>query len=1024
MEKYTRTKNKRPRLKTDTRQKKTLPGGKLHELLIQHVQGIVYSVKLNHDPLKSSVQFVSDGVQTTLGYKPQEFLVKTQLWFSCIHPDDTNEVKQSTSRMIQGKKSITRQYRFRHKRTGEYVWIEDKPTPYFDGQGRVTGYVGVAHDITERKRVEESLRTSSERLQALVANLPVVFFEIDRDGIFQLSEGKGLKALGLKPGQVVGQSVYKLYRDVPSILEDVRRALGGEEFSSSVEVTGLIFETSYTPVRDEAGNITGLIGVSVDITTRMKTELALRESNERFRRLAEATFDGIAIHDKGTILEVNPAFCKLFGYNSGELLGKSILQLTAAESRDTVVNNIQSGYERPYEAVGLRKDGSRFHGELLGKSILYEGRAARITAVRDISERKYADAALRESEERYRSLHDYLPFMYFTVKPDGTVISVNRFGIEHLGYPAEELVGHSVLGVFVESDKAAASAHVQECLANPGKVFEWELRKKRKNGTELWVKETAHAIHDQNGELVVLIGCEDITERKRAERELHRQTEYFRQLFEGAPAGIVVLDTENRILMANQSFGRIFQYSSEELVGREIDALVVPADQKPEGRGLSETSQSGSIVHAESKRRRKDGTLVDVVITGYPIVLDGRQIGIYGIYADNTERQQLQDRLRQNQRLESIGTLASGVAHDFNNILAIVLGHTTLLERFRSDPQKFQESVSTISKVIQRGASLVRQLLTFARKTDVVFESVRVNDLIHEVEKLLRETFPKTITISMDLHKALPSIKADATQIHQVLLNLCVNARDAMPKGGTVYISTKVVSGEILSPKYPAVRQKDYVEIQIRDTGAGINERTLQRIFEPFFTTKGPGQGTGLGLALVYGIVDAHGGFIDVSSEMDKGTTFFIYLPTQEPHTNVATISKNISQDAPGGTETILVIEDEEMLRDFVKAILVPKGYNVLTAEDGEKGVELFSLRHKEISAVITDIGLPKLGGEEVFRRIRAIQPNAKVLLASGFVEPAVKSGMLKAGAKHFLQKPYWPDDVLKALRDVIDMKD
>lgn len=1011
-------------MKTRTRPKSSTSPNRLQNLNLQQVQEIIYAVSLKGDPLQSSVKFLSNGIESTLGYKPKEFLDNPQLWISCIHPDDTAGVKRLTSEMIQGGKPIVRTYRFRHKLTRGYVWIEDKPTLQLDGKGRVTGYVGVAHDITESKRVEESLRTGSERHRTLVANLPVVFFAIDQDGVFQLSEGKGLNALGLKPGQVVGQSVYKLYGDVPSILEDIRRALRGEEFSSSVEVAGLIFETSYTPVRNEFGIITGLIGVSVDVTKRTKSEQALHESDERFRRLAEATFDGIAIHEKGTILEVNPAFYRLFGYNSEELLGKSILRLTAPESRDAVVHNIQSGYERPYEAVGLRKDGSKFHGELLGKSILYEGRAARITAIRDISERKQAEVALRESEERYRALHDYLPFMYFTVKPDGTVISVNRFGKEHLGYSTEELVGHSVLGVFVESDKAAAAAHVQECLANPGKVFEWELRKKRKNGTELWVKETAHAILDQKGEWVVLIGCQDVTERKRTENELHRQTEYFRQLFEDAPAGIVVLDTENRILMANQSFKRIFQYSSEELVGREIDTMVVPTDLKPEGRGLSDSSQHGSLVHAESKRRRKDGTLVDVVITGYPIVIDGKQVGIYGMYEDNTERQQLQDRLRQNQRLESIGTLASGVAHDFNNILAIVLGHTTLLERFRSDPQKFQESVSTISKVIQRGASLVRQLLTFARKTEVVFESVRVNDIILEVEKLLRETFPKTITISMDLHKALPSIKADATQVHQVLLNLCVNARDAMPKGGTVYISTKALSGEILSPKHPAVRQKDYVEIQIRDTGAGINERTLQRIFEPFFTTKGPGQGTGLGLALVYGIVDAHGGFIDVSSEMDKGTTFFIYLPTQEPHPNVSTISKNISQDAPGGTETILVIEDEEMLRDFVKAILVPKGYNVLTAEDGEKGVEMFSLRHEEISAVITDIGLPKLGGEEVFRRIRAIQPKAKVLLASGFVEPAVKSGMLKAGAKRFLQKPYWPDDVLKALRDVIDMKD
>jgi signal transduction histidine kinase/ActR/RegA family two-component response regulator len=390
---------------------------------------------------------------------------------------------------------------------------------------------------------------------------------------------------------------------------------------------------------------------------------------------------------------------------------------------------------------------------------------------------------------------------------------------------------------------------------------------------------------------------------------------------------------------------------------------------------------------------------------------------------DITAQKTLEEQLRQAQKLESLGTLASGIAHDFNNILGIIMGHSFLLERLKSDPVKLSQSIDAIEKATQRGAALVKQLLTFARKTEAVFESVLVNQIIEEVVKLLQETFSKTINVRSDLKRDLPIIVADSNQIYQVMINLCVNARDAMPMGGTLSIASTTVEGGALSSKFPRATAREYILLQVSDTGMGMDEVTRQRIFEPFFTTKGVGKGTGLGLALVHGIVENHHGSINVATELGKGTTFSIYLPVEERPIESHRTSKKAMEDVPGGTETILLIEDEEMLGELARAFLVSKGYTVLTARDGEEGVEAFSRHQKEISVVVTDMGLPKLGGEDVFKRIRAIDPKAKVILASGFIDPEVKSEMYKAGAKHFIQKPYSHDEVLQKVREVIDIK-
>jgi len=372
------------------------------------------------------------------------------------------------------------------------------------------------------------------------------------------------------------------------------------------------------------------------------------------------------------------------------------------------------------------------------------------------------------------------------------------------------------------------------------------------------------------------------------------------------------------------------------------------------------------------------------------------------------------------ERLRSLGQLAGGIAHDFNNILSIILGHASLLERRIPDDANIKKKVDAITKATKRGASLVKQLLTFARKNEPVLESVLVNGIIEEIAKLMQETFPKTINIKVYVDDS-PSIIADATQIHQIILNLCVNARDAMLSGGDLIISAGVTRGDRIRAKFPIAIEDEYLKIVVSDTGIGMDEITMQRIYEPFFTTKEKGKGTGLGLALVFSIVENHNGFIDVESSIGKGTVFSIYLPIPKKTAGVLITSPETYENILKGSGTILIVEDEELLREFVKEVLESNGYDVICAVDGLSGLQLFSSNKERIKAVISDIGLPKLSGDDLFKRISAINPNTPVVLASGFFDPSVKLNLYESGAKHFIQKPYSVNEILKKMNEIVN---
>jgi signal transduction histidine kinase/ActR/RegA family two-component response regulator len=422
--------------------------------------------------------------------------------------------------------------------------------------------------------------------------------------------------------------------------------------------------------------------------------------------------------------------------------------------------------------------------------------------------------------------------------------------------------------------------------------------------------------------------------------------------------------------------------------------------------------------------KRKDGSLYTAEMTITPVYQSHGEISHFiAINQDVTEQKKLQSQFLQAQKNQSIGTLAGGIAHDFNNILGIILAYSSMSKRIAGDKEKILENSRIIAQAVNRGAALVRQILTFARKTDMVLAPTSLNDLILELISMLEQTFPKVITFKKNIDKDVLVINADRTQIHQAILNLCVNARDAMPKGGSITLKTERQTKTQVQKKFPSADQDEYVCIYVTDTGEGMDEATRYRVFDPFFTTKEQGKGTGLGLAVVYGVVQSHHGFIDVESEVGRGTTFMLYFPIPLTSEQMIDVPLAIESFSTGGTETILLVEDEVALIEMVHLFLESKGYTVYTAQDGYDAIKVYKQHKQEISLVLTDVGLPGMTGMDEFKKLREITPNVNVIFASGFFDPDIKSELYLAGAKGFIQKPYSPDEVLQRIREVLDAK-
>jgi PAS domain S-box-containing protein len=516
-------------------------------------------------------------------------------------------------------------------------------------------------------------------------------------------------------------------------------------------------------------------------------------------------------------------------------------------------------------------------------------------------------------------------------------------------------------------------------------------------------------------------GHRAIVEKKKAVAALRASEEKLREFFDDDLAGAFICQPNGKLLQCNRSFARIFGFNSvEEALQYNLIALYPKSRAFAEVRDLVRLNKK--LEYHEVELRRHDGNRLHVIqnVIG-KFDAAGELVEIKGYIFDNTRHKTLEEQLRQAQKMEGIGTLAGGIAHDFNNILAIIMGHTHLLMNKNPELAKKANSVETIDRAVRRGSKLVKQILTFARRDEIVFESVNLNVVIEELQKMLLETFSKMIVFDLRLDASMPKTVADANQVHQALLNLCVNARDAMPNGGTIKIESNVVQGSTLRARYSDAHEQAYMRIRVSDSGTGMPPDVLSRMFEPFFTTKEIGKGTGLGLAVVYGVTKSHKGYVDVESTVGNGTTFTLYFPIRDEEADTEIFGvRNSDNAATHGSDTILVVEDEAMLLELVTGLLESKGYNVLTAMDGAEAIDLYAKHKDDIGLVLTDLGLPKVDGWDAFQRMKEINPDVKVIFASGYIDNTLRTNLLNAGAKDLVGKPYMADEILNRVASTL----
>ncbi len=629
----------------------------------------------------------------------------------------------------------------------------------------------------------------------------------------------------------------------------------------------------------------------------------------------------------------------------------------------------------------------------------------------EMKERRRVETALKDSEESYRALVETMPALICRFLPDGTLSFVNSAYCQYFEKNREELIGKNFFQFIPQKEQSTVKQHF-ESLTREKPVVSYEHLVLAPDGKLRWQTWTDHAIFDDDGTLQQYqsIGL-DITESKKTEQALRESEERFRELAELMPETIFEMDLEGTLTFVNRNAYNYFGYTPADLKqGLSAYEMIVPADRDLAKQNIARILSGERTSINEYTALRKDGTTFPVMIHSAPIFKEGRPVGLRGFIIDiadrkkaEEERHKLEVQFQQAQRFEALGTLAGGIAHDFNNLLMNIQGNTSLMLFEIDDAHPHFDLLKNIEKQVKSGAQLTRQMLGYARKGKFNVKPLDLNQIVGESADTFGRT-RKEITIERVFEDNLFSIAADQGQIEQVLLNLYVNASDAMPGGGNLCLKTKNethlnIKGTRYNPK-----PGNYVQLTISDTGIGMDKATLERIFDPFFTTKEMGRGTGLGLASVYGIIKNHDGYIDVESEKGRGTTFNIFLPATEKG-----IEDHSEADARliKGSGTLLIVDDEELVLDVGTNMLERLGYTVLKAHNGGEAVEIFEANKDRIKMVILDIIMPGMGGGVVYDKIKSINPEVKVLLSSGYSVDGMAIELLERGCDGFMQKPF-----------------
>jgi len=872
---------------------------------------------------------------------------------------------------------------------------------------------------TKLKKTKDKLEHQKKHLESLIKYSSLAIVTLDEGQIIISCNRDFEKLFQFEESEIIGKNLDELIAG-QKYLEDAvsytKEALSGKAihgYGERKRKDGIYIDVEFfgVPVVID-GKLVGAYGIYQDISERKQAE-------ELFRTLFDRSPVGLFIIQDRKFKLINPQFLQLTGYKEDEFLDTDSLAFILPEDRNMVMENtikmLKGKLFLPFEFRVINKSGETRWIEQTITSIQYQTRPAVLGYYVDITERKQAEDALEQSEERYRDLVEN-SFDGIFIQKGPKIIFTNQRLNKMLGYEIGELLGLDHWLVYhpdyQELTRKRALARMQGEKIPP----QYEVKLQRKDGSWFYGEINARVISFEEGP-GIQVWVRDISEHKQAEEELRDSEKRLKTILDSIQAGIVLINVETHTIVdANPAAIKMIGAPKEEIIDHVCHKFICSAE-----KGKCPITDLGQeIDNSERILFTATGEEVPILKTVTPILLNG-QAHLLESFFDITEKKKLEAQLQQAQKMEAIGTLAGGIAHDFNNMLQAISGYTQILLMGKKASDPDYEKLEAIEKSAQRASDLTKRLLIFSRKVESKLRPVGLNQEIEQVSKMLERTIPKMINIELHLAENLKIINADPAQIEQIMMNLGVNARDAMPDGGRLIFETEnVILDEQYCKIHLGARPGKYVKLSISDTGHGMDREILSHIFEPFYTTKETGKGTGLGLAMVYGIVKNHGGYIMCYSEPGEGTTFKIYFPIIEKEIKTME-SKEEKVPIKGGSETILLVDDEEAIRELGEDIFTRFGYTVLMASDGESALEIYSEKKEEINLVILDIIMPGIGGRRCLEKLLKMNPRVKVIIASGYSINGPTKEVLEAGAKGFISKPYDMRGMLKTVRKILD---